>query len=343
MSLPEPEPHAADAANPYAKAPFDGRRFANLSGRAQQGLLAVLRWLMARPRSDWPAHLADAPAAAPLARVSDDAIHATLIGHATVLLQVAGLNILTDPVFSARIGPVARLGVPRVQAPAIALADLPPIDVVLLSHNHYDHLDRPSLAALHARDRPLVLTGLRVGRDVPRGLRVHEMDWWQAHEIAPGVRAVYVRAEHFSGRGAFDTNASLWGGFVLETPAGRIFFAGDTGAGSHFAAIRARFGPMTLSLLPIGAYAPRWFMQPVHIDPAEALAASMTLESQVSLAIHHATFRLSDESIDAPERELLRVLAAAPAGRAGTDFRVVACGGRLEVRREVLPDALAAA
>jgi L-ascorbate metabolism protein UlaG (beta-lactamase superfamily) len=325
-------PSAADEATPYACAPFDGRRFANLSGREQHGLGGVLRWMIDRPRSNWPARVEDAAAPAPPARVDDGSIRATLIGHATVLVQTAGLNLLTDPVFSARIGPLPGLGIPRVRPPAIALADLPPIDVVLLSHNHYDHLDRPSLAALHRRDRPLVLTGLRVGRDVPRGVRVHEMDWWQSHDLAAGVRASYVRAEHFSGRGAFDRNATLWGGFVLETPAGRVFFAGDTGAGSHFAAIRARFGAMTLSLLPIGAYAPRWFMQPVHVDPAEALAASMTLESEISLAIHHATFRLSDEAIDAPVHDLARALAAAPPGRPGTDFRVTAPGEPLVVR-----------
>jgi L-ascorbate metabolism protein UlaG (beta-lactamase superfamily) len=331
-----PAPHAADAATPYARAPFDGRRFANLSGRAPQGLGGVLRWLITRQRSAWPSAVDAAPAfAPPPTRVADGAIHATVIGHATVLLQVDGLNLLTDPVFSARIGPAPWLGIARVRPPAIALADLPPIDVVLLSHNHYDHLDRPSLAALHRRDRPLVLTGLRVGRDVPRGLRVHEMDWWQTHDLAPGVRATYVRAEHFSGRGAFDRDATLWGGFVLETPSGRVFFAGDTGAGRHFADIRARFGPMTLSLLPIGAYAPRWFMQSVHIDPAEALAASLALESQVSLAIHHATFRLSDEAIDAPVHDLARALAAAPAGRPGTDFRVTAFGETLAVRRRI--------
>jgi L-ascorbate metabolism protein UlaG (beta-lactamase superfamily) len=256
-----------------------------------------------------------------------------VVGHATVLVQAAGLNILTDPVLSPRIGPTPWLGIPRVRPPALRLDDLPAIDVVLLSHNHYDHLDRPTLAALHRSDRPLVLTGLRVGRDLPRGLRVRELDWWQAHELAPRVRASYVRMEHFSGRGPFDRDATLWGGFVLETPAGTVFFAGDTGAGSHFAAIRARFGPMTLSLLPIGAYAPRWFMAPVHVNPAEALEASITLESQVSLAIHYGTFRLSDEAIDAPVRDLAVALAAARAGRAGTDFRALEFGTPLVVRR----------
>jgi L-ascorbate metabolism protein UlaG (beta-lactamase superfamily) len=341
MHAPRPAPHVAAESIAYAGAPFDGRRFANLSGRAQQGLGGVLRWLFARPRSDWPRRVDDAPASPPPARVDDGALHATLIGHATVLVQAAGLNVLTDPVFSDRIGPVAALGIPRVRPPAIALSDLPKIDVVLLSHNHYDHLDRPSLATLHRRDRPLVLTGLRVGRDLPPGLRVRELDWWQSHELAPEVRASYVRAEHFSGRGLFDRDATLWGGFVLETPAGSVFFAGDTAAGSHFAAIRARFGSPTLALLPIGAYAPRWFMSPVHIDPAEALAASMALEAEMSMAIHHATFRLSDESIDAPARALAQALAAVPAGRPGTDFRVPACGERLVVRRGL--HALAAA
>ncbi|GLS17200.1 MBL fold metallo-hydrolase [Labrys miyagiensis] len=305
-------------------APFDGRRFSNLSGPDAHGFASVLKWMLTRRRARWPKRLEPIQAAPPPDRVDDGTIRAALIGHATVLLQLAGLNILTDPMLSRTAGPLPWLGVKRVRDPAFALADLPPIDLVLLSHNHYDHLDRSTLAALVGRDDPLILTGLRTGRSVPSG-RVVELDWGQSHQEF-GLRATFVPAEHFSARGPFDRNAALWGGFVLETALGRIYFAGDSGDGAHFAAIRRHFGPMTLSLIPIGAYEPRWFMSPVHMDPAEALAASLTLESQVSLAIHHGTFPLADDAIDAPPRLLAEALAsAAPAGR-GLDFRTPALG-----------------
>lgn len=303
-------------------APFDGRRFANLSGRGARGLGEAVRWLLSRRRPPWPAQVANEPAPPPLARVDDGSIRATLIGHATVLLQFAGLNLVTDPVWSHRVGPLPGLGSKRVRPPALAFADLPKIDAVLLSHNHYDHLDRPTLAALAARDQPLVLTGLKAGRAVPSA-RVTELDWWQSAPLGEGVRATYVPAEHFSARGPFDRNATLWGGFVVESPVGSIYFAGDTADGPHFAAIRRRFGPMTLSLLPIGAYEPRWFMRPVHVDPAEAVAASMALQSQLSLAIHFGTFNLADDGFAAPPRALAEALAAA--GQP-LDFRVPTFG-----------------
>ena len=248
-----------------------------------------------------------------------------------VLLQVAGLNILTDPMWSDCAGPVSWLGIKRVRPPAIAFTDLPKIDAVLLTHNHYDHLDRPTLAALARRDAPVVLTGLRVGRLVPGGGAV-ELDWWECHPLGKGVCATYVPAEHFSARGPLDRNTSLWGGFVLTTPAGTIYFAGDSGDGAHFAAIRERFGPMTLSFLPIGAYEPRWFMAPVHIDPKEALAASLALESGVSVAIHFGVFRLADDAFDAPPKALAAALVAAGPPRRGMDFRVIPLGEAVVVR-----------
>ena len=308
----------------FDPAPFDGRRFSNRSGARQTGPAAILRWLLARERSPWPLLQATTPPEAPVPRLDDGAIRATLIGHATVLLQLAGLNILTDPMWSRCAGPLPWLGVKRVAPPAIPLTALPRIDLILLSHNHYDHLDRPTLRALAARDHPLILTGLGVARSVPAA-GVRELDWWQAVSVTPALRATYVPAEHFSARGVFDRNASLWGGFVLQTALGTIYFAGDTGDGPHFAAIRQRFGAMALSLLPIGAYLPRAIMAPVHISPAEAVAASLTLQSNVSLAIHFGTFPLADDPFDLPPRALAQALAreadAAPGAR-GLDFRV---------------------
>jgi len=297
----------------FAPAPFDGRRFGNLSGRSQHGLGAALRWSLTRRRPVWPKQVENDAAPKPLDRVVDGQLRVTLIGHATVLLQLAGLNILTDPMWSRLAGPTSWLGIARVRPPAIAFEDLPKIDVVLLSHNHYDHLDRPTLAMLAARDNPLVVTGLKVGRSVPSD-RIVELDWWQSHSLGEHTVATYVPAEHFSARGPFDRNESLWGGFVLETLAGTIYFAGDTGDGPHFALIQQRFGPMLLSFLPIGAYEPRWFMAPVHMDPTEAVTASQTLGSKVNLPIHFGVFPLADDGFDQPLREL----ATMP----GANFRI---------------------
>ncbi len=269
--------------------------------------------------------------------MDDGTIRATPIGHSTVLLQFGGLNILTDPVWSRCAGPVSWLGVKRVQPAAIPFDHLPPVDAVLLSHNHYDHLDRTTLARLAARDNPLILTGLNVARSVPSG-RVQQLDWWQGHDIRPDVRATYVPAEHFTARGPFDRNMSLWGGFVIQTRLGAIYFAGDTGDGPHFAAIRHRFGAMTLSLLPIGAYLPPAIMASVHINPAEAVAASETLQSKVSVAIHFGTFPLADDPFDLPPVALARALAAcAPAAR-GLDFRVPGFGVPITVHADEPPD-----
>ena len=287
-------------------------------------------WFATRRAPAWPPRVDGRIGQKPVAGVSGKAIRATLIGHATVLLQVAGLNILTDPVWSKRASPLSWIGPKRVRPPAIVFDDLPKIDVVLLSHSHYDHLDRPTLAALDRRDRPLVLTGLGVGAIVPAA-RVAEYDWWQSHDFGAGVVATYVPAQHFSARTPFDRNKTLWGGFVLETPAGVIYFAADTGDGRHIAAIAERFGPMTLSLLPIGAYLPRWFMGPVHMSPGEAVAAAETLRSQVTLPIHFDTFRLADDAFGEALRILRQELdARANAGRP-LEFRFPDFGDAIEI------------
>lgn len=308
---------------PFQPAPYDGSRFSNLSGTAPRGLGSLLRWMLIRQRAPWPEAVTDPPAPQPVERV-ERGLRVTFVGHATLLIQVDGLNILTDPHWSANAGPVSWLGPKRVRPPAIPFDDLPPIDAVLVSHNHYDHLDHPTLERLVARFDPPVYTGLKVGEIIP-STRVTELDWWQSRPLGHGVRLTYVPGEHFSARGPFDRNRTLWGGFVLETSVGPVYFAGDTGAGAHFAQIRERFGPIAFSMIPIGAYRPRWFMAPVHIDPAEALAASRTLESGVSIGIHFGTFRLAEDGFGEPERDLALALEAARATGAtgaGMDFRV---------------------
>lgn len=317
----------------FAPAPREGGRFRNAVDHEPHSGWTALRWLATRRPPPWPQQVPSPLGPKPLPRVTGDTIRATLIGHATVLLQVAGLNIVTDPVWSQRVGPVSWLGPKRVRQPAIAFDDLPPIDAVLLSHSHYDHLDRSTLAALHRRDRPIIVTGLNVGAVVP-AKPVVELDWWQSHDLSGAVTATYVPAQHFSARGPFDRNKRLWGGFVLQTPAGAIYFAGDTGDGPHIAAIGKRFGPMALSLLPIGAYLPRWFMAPVHLSPGEAVAASEVLQSRVTLPIHFGTFQLADDDYDQPLRVLAEALSARPALGRGLDFRVPVFGEAIGVGGE---------
>lgn len=232
----------------------------------------------------------------------------TWVGHSSFLIQTGGLNILTDPVWSDRCAPVQWAGPKRYVAPGVPFAELPPIDVVLQSHDHYDHLDDWSVRAIaRAHPRAHWITPLGVGRRLAaRGVRTTtELDWWQQHANT-AFRVTCVPAQHFSGRTPWDRNTTLWGGFVLQVGAQTIHFVGDTGWHDAFADIGQRCGPFDVILMPIGAYAPRWIMEPVHVDPEEAvrayqaLAAAHPASSPVMVAMHWGTFVLTDEPLDEP-------------------------------------------
>jgi len=267
-------------------------------------LAEVVKWQMAGTRQKWPHHLPNQVYPAPPVRVSDGKIAATWIGHSTVLIQTAGLNILTDPFFSKRASPTQLAGPKRVRDPGIALANLPPIDLILLSHNHYDHLDKPALKWLARHHKAKLITPLNNGHHA-KGHDVQELDWHQAHQHTH-LKVTALPALHWSKRSFGDTNKSLWGAFAIEGPMGLIYFGADTGygTGQTFRDLRANFGPPRLSLLPIGAYEPRWFMAPQHMNPLEAVEAHLELGSKTSLAIHHGTVQLTDEAIDAPVKAL---------------------------------------
>jgi L-ascorbate metabolism protein UlaG (beta-lactamase superfamily) len=301
---------------------FDGKRFFNPHVDTDKSFADMRRWRREARAVPWPARVANEAFPPPPARAPDGAIAATLIGHATFLLQLAGLNILTDPVFSERASPVQWAGPRRVRDPGVALDHLPPIDLVLLSHNHYDHMDLPSLRAITTRWRPPIVTGLGNGRYLARkgiGGAV-ELDWWQSTTPRAGVSVTYVPAQHWSKRGFFDRRKMLWGGHVIAAPAGRIYFAGDTGYPGHFAEIARRLGRPDLALLPIGAYEPRWFMGAQHMNPDDAVRAHLDLGARLSLAMHFATFHLTDEAIDEPVRAL--GVALGERGVAADAFRV---------------------
>jgi L-ascorbate metabolism protein UlaG (beta-lactamase superfamily) len=287
---------------------FDGRRFVNPAGLALQPLSAIPRMLLER-RTPWPARVDDPPRQPP--GLDGAAAVVTFIGHSTFLIQTSAGNILTDPMYSRRAGPLNVLGPRRVRQPAVPFDSLPPITMVLLSHNHYDHCDLHTLGKLAERFNPVVVTPLGNGALVwSSGMRrVEELDWWQEAKTS-ALPVALTPAQHFSARSPLDRNRALWGGFMLTAGSARIFFAGDTGYARLFRDVRQRLGPIDLALLPIGAYEPRWFMQAVHMNPAEAVQAHLDLEASESIGMHFGTFQLTTEGIDEPLRALEEVCRA---------------------------------
>lgn len=284
---------------------FDGKRFFNPDAPQSRGFLDALRWKLTSRREPGLPFVSDVTPSKPPDSVAPDSLSVTLVNHSTVLLQQSGLHILTDPIWSHRASPFTWIGPRRRRAPGVRFEDLPRIDLVLLSHNHYDHLDLTTLRLLAERAQSRFVVPLGVARLLRshRLAPVHELDWGDSLPLAPATIHC-VPAMHFSARGLFDGNRTLWCGYVIETAGRFVYFAGDTAFGAHFAQIRARFGPPRLAFLPIGAYEPRWFMSPIHMAPDEAVRAHQILAAKTSIAIHHGTFQLGDDGIDMPKRKL---------------------------------------
>jgi len=286
----------------------------------------VIRWALAHrfPRSrESPATVVEtARPSFAVPRAAQGELAVTWIGHSTVLVQIGGLNLLTDPVWADRASPLSFAGPRRRLQPAVRLTDLPPIDVILISHNHYDHLDLPTVRQL-ARRFPTAewVTPIGVGAPVRRaGARqVHDLEWWNRLDMTTTLAITCTPAQHSSGRGVTDRNRSLWCGWSIETSAGgrqAVYFAGDSAYCPAFAEIGARLGPFDASLLPIGAYEPRWYMRYVHMTPEEAVRVYLDLcqgdpSASSMVPIHWGTFRIADDPLDEPPRRLRMEWAAA--------------------------------
>ena len=305
---------------------FDGRVF--YDGIARRGLGDLIRWQRQRTPPAWPAWIESPPGEKPPQRVDGQAMRVTFVNHATVLVQAGGVNMLTDPIWSERASPVSFAGPKRVRAPGIRFEDLPSIDLVLISHSHYDHLDLGTLERIARAHSALFVSGL--GNDLL--LKQHQipgaraLDWWQSLEHK-GAFVTSVPTLHWGNRSLNDADEALWSAFVVETKAGRFYFAGDTGYGPHFAAVGKRFPGLRLAILPIGAYKPEWFMAPMHQGPAEAIMAQRDLGAATAVAMHFGTFPLGDDGIDEAPDVLRQALATSP----GQRFWVLGFGEGREV------------
>ncbi|BDA79907.1 membrane protein [Leptospira kobayashii] len=271
------------------------------------GLTDVLKWVSGRWSGEHSLEPEDYPPFPVVSndgkvlRENDSKLSVTWIGHATTLVQIDGVNILTDPIWSDRCSPVSFAGPKRYTPPGLRLEDLPRIDVVILSHNHYDHTDLSSLKLLEEKHHPKFLAGLG-NKPLLKGIGlsdVEEMDWWDSVE-RKGVKFVFTPTQHFSGRGLTDRYETLWGSYAILGKSQKVYFGGDTGYYTHFKEIGKKFDGFDVAILPIGAFEPRWFMSSVHVDPEQSVRAFADLRAKFMVPMHYMTFVLSDEKLDSP-------------------------------------------
>ncbi len=292
---------------------FDGKYFRNTTPH-EKSLWQIMKLAFGGPNFDWPESVQLTPLKNFPDRVHKN-IKYTFIGHSTLLVQMNGINILTDPVYSERVSPVTFAGPKRARVPAVKFEDLPDIDVVLISHDHYDHLDIETLQRLVKKQKnnpPLFIAGL--GNDKlleDEEINPHlVLDWGKSTQFKD-LKITFVECQHRSGRNMLGHKRTLWGSFVIESPNARVYFAGDTAYSKHFKNQGSKFQKFDLAFLPIGAYKPRWFMKDVHVNPQESVQAHQDLRSQLSVGIHFGTFKLTYEKIDDPIKDLAKSLKLA--------------------------------
>jgi L-ascorbate metabolism protein UlaG (beta-lactamase superfamily) len=304
---------------------FDGKKFFNPHSQVQHGFGDFLTMMAKEKRAEWPDRVENHPRLDLDRTLEGRTVAVTFVNHASVLLQFPGFTILTDPVWAERVSPFSFVGPKRVREPGIPFDKLPKIDWVLISHNHYDHMDLDTLKKLHDRFAPAFFVPLG-DKDLleSQGIgRVTEMDWWDRFSEGEW-ELTFAPTQHFSSRGLFDRNASLWGSFMLRFRGRQIYFGGDAGYSPHYLEIFQKLGRSDLAFLPIGAYEPRWFMGPVHMNPEEAVKAHQDLQSLRSIGIHFGSFQLTTEAIDRPVEDLGKARQAA--GLKDEDFRVLGEG-----------------
>jgi len=317
----------------YASDHFNGTHFFDPDGAPPKGLRDLWKWRRSGTRQPWPSRAPSPFADTPPLRVTSG-VRFAFVGHASWLIQTGGQNILVDPVWSERASPFTFAGPKRVNDPGIAFDALPPIDTVLVSHGHYDHLDVATLSRLAKKYSPRVITPLGNDRTMTardRAIRAEAFDWHDRVTLGGGLAATLMPTRHWSARGLFDRNRCLWASFVLETSVGKIYVVCDSGYGTghHFRSVRDNHGALRAAILPIGAYEPRWFMKDQHMNPSDAVKALADCGAELALAHHHGTFQLTDEAIDAPERELYAALDEVRVAR--EKFRVLKPGQVVEL------------
>ncbi len=298
---------------------FDGERFFLPGNEMTRDFADFLKWQRTREQGAWPEWVENVFADDPPPRIAGDDLRVSFVGHATVLIQTAGLNILTDPTWSERASPFGFVGPKRVNAPGIAFEDLPPIDAVVISHNHYDHLDLDTLSRLADHSNPRVLVPLGNARTITghdKAITVEEYDWGAYATLSDDVTVHLAPLQHWSARGLSDRNKALWAAYIIQTPGGAIYFAGDTGYGDGelFRAAAVDYGAPRLAILPIGAYLPEWFMAYPHMNPRDAIKAHKDLGAAFSLAHHFNTFPLADDGYDVALNEFIAQRTAAEVG-----------------------------
>jgi N-acyl-phosphatidylethanolamine-hydrolysing phospholipase D len=289
---------------------FNGKTFMNPWGSPLKSFWDVLKWRMTAKRAEWPEWIENKPFPFEKIKAHENA-KLTFINHASFLIQFPSLTILTDPIWSLRASPVSFAGPKRVRAPGLSMENLPKIDVIIISHNHYDHLNTVTLLQIQERDQAKIYVPLGDAAWLKeKGIHAIELDWWQIVTIS-NIKIHFTPATHWSARGLTDKNESLWGSYLIQSPKFSIYFAGDTGMGPHFKMIHDKLGAVDLALLPIGAYEPRDFMKDYHTNPAEAVEAMQILRAQHAIGMHFGTFQLSDEAYQQPEIDLTESLKRA--------------------------------
>ena len=295
-----------------AKSPhFKDGIFHNYKSGPKKNWFDIIKLRLTADWADWPDWVKTKEVKSIEPRVNSEKIKITFINHASFLIQTGGLNILTDPIYSERCSPVSFAGPKRVHKPGIDFKKLPKIDLVIISHDHYDHLDLDTIENLVKRDNPKLFMGLGVGERIDFSYNVFELDWWQSKQPFESLKLSFVPVQHFSGRSLTDKFSTLWGAYVLEISGKKIYFGGDSGYADHYKQTFEKFGPMDISLLPIGAYAPRSFMAYVHMDPKQAIQAHIDLGSKLSIGMHYGTFQLTAEKINDPITDLRKEKKAA--------------------------------